>query len=58
MKLFIRYLSTTEVPEYLATPIDLMSATKVPIILDEPDDWWTWSAYIRGLAKRRGLEIH
>jgi hypothetical protein len=32
-----------------------MSATKVPIVLDTPDDWWTWSAYIKGLAKRRGV---
>jgi hypothetical protein len=55
VKLFVSYLSATEISKISPYPVDLMSATKVPIVLDKPDDWWAWSAYIRGLAKRKGV---
>ncbi|EAW16718.1 uncharacterized protein NFIA_060740 [Aspergillus fischeri NRRL 181] len=37
--------------EYQANLIDSTS-TKVPIILDKPDDWWTWIGYIESIAKK------
>ncbi|PKX90760.1 uncharacterized protein P174DRAFT_335824, partial [Aspergillus novofumigatus IBT 16806] len=33
----------------------LVSATNVPMVLDKPDDWLAWSAYIKGLAGRKGV---
>ncbi|KAG2024388.1 hypothetical protein GB937_004045 [Aspergillus fischeri] len=39
--------------DYHAEPI--RSTTKVSIVLDKPDDWWTWDSYIIGLARTRGV---
>jgi hypothetical protein len=55
VKLFVSYLSAAEISEISPYPVDLMWATKVPIVLDKPDDWWAWSSYIKGLAKRKGV---
>jgi hypothetical protein len=37
--------------EYQVNPINSTS-TKVPIILDKPDDWWIWIGYIESIAKK------
>jgi hypothetical protein len=40
--------------EYHAEPLP-QTTMKVPIALNQPDDWWIWDAHIIGLARTRGV---
>lgn len=41
--------------EYYAIPMSTTSTAKVPVMLNEADDWWNWDPYIIGLARSRGV---
>lgn len=54
-----RYIDAAVTPEvdmdYYAEPTSIRSTRKVPIVLDTPDDWWTWNAHIKSLAISYGV---